>query len=1316
MNSRKPRGLFLNSKRAQCSIYQSGRMAFDSMRLSQAYHLDYREIDATDHHLAEPYDFYVFNYHHVTMAWLDTRAIRRMPGLKFTLVLEVAPGDPFVLCPREDFDAYLPLDPSLSTAIPRVFPMPRPLPRVPSLPPFREPEIPVIGTFGFATPGKGFEAVVDAVGREFDRAVVRLNVPHATYADDSTTVLHGRPYADYLEDLCRRVARPGITVDFQRRFLSDEDLIAWCAENTLNCFLYTRDQPGLSATTDQAIVAGRPLAINTNPTFRHLHPYLTPYPYRSLRESIAESLPGVLAMQEDWTSLNFARRFEDVLAQHGLLPARPAEIHLRTLPEPTRIPILLVNHAQEQCGIHQYGVDIAEALQTSRRYAVHLVTCSSQAELETATASVQPAAVIYNHYPLTMPWLSPEYTRRQPIPQIGVMHEVTQAEADQADTRLFDFHLCPDPTLEARNPICLKIPRLVPTYCNMHPLPSIPTIGTFGFAFSDKGFQRIVAQVNAEFDEAIVLIHAPKNDIVESDSNLIIEACRAMVTKPGIQVRVNQKFFTKARLLDFLASNSLNVFLYDEHKDRGISSSVEKAMAVHRPVAVSRSGMFRHLHGATPSVVLGERSLREIMETGIAPLVPYLQEWNAAAFVKGFEEALDQAVKDTASILASREAEEAPKGADSRLRRHVQTTRILWCLGPSASELLLATPILPALRAAMPGAQLTAVVPRSLQGLLLHCPHLQDLLTYDERRLERDASYRSALETRLREIGPDFAWATSTSTPLPAQLAQASGAPIVAGHAGACTHAVPPLSPLEPEGDRHQRLLASLGIEMPGTHPLTWITPEEEARMEDLLRSQGLDPSCVLAFCPEGDPPVNAWADALTAFCEAQGLTPVVLGGTSAVDLADSLIALWGRGLNLCGCLDVLETAAMVKICPLAAGNEGAWVHMACAVRTPHALALGGSQFGRFAPYSTETVAAVLPLTCYGCEGDCPHPTPLCLTQLTSATLLHALEIAWHRRAYRPRLVIQGQAGQDPSQPYLDLSPLLDPAQVQWQEADPQRAPVPLPRPPAGPLQSLAILMPSRGRLEALREMLAGLRISPRMKYIITAHYEDAELDALRRDFGHKAWFIDQRGYGDGGMTRTFNLAHFKARELGFDYAMLLCDDMLPQEPQWHTHLEAMLAVHDVDFGVLSTDETHKGVFGWNFFAGYPCGHLCLGRIDALGDFFLNPSFFSYVADNEVCIRMSRQGTRIHLLPLRVDHNHQNDPTRVRNAKFYEIDLNIFNAMFPDLRGRLDDVVMKGAYRQEGRFVLDQGRVVTPEETPGLLVTYDELLAFQEKQ
>lgn len=310
----KRKGLFINNAKAQDSIYESGLMVFNCLSLSDAYQLDYVEIDKANRSIPLGYDFYFFNYHAGTLGWLDTSKIKKIPGFTITMVLEILPGDPFVMCPDNHFDAYCVIDPTIRLRNPRVFAFPRPLEKVSGLPPYVEKEIPVIGTFGFATRGKGFQHVVEAVNREFERAVVKINIPFGNFVQESEA------YSEFLEKICREKAKKGIEVLVTHDYMSKEQLIEWCSQNTLNCFLYDRNMPGLAATTDQAIVSGRPLAVSRNDTFRHILLYLPPYPEWSLKESIARSGTGVRQMQDDWAPLNFARKFEELLTRS--LPAR----------------------------------------------------------------------------------------------------------------------------------------------------------------------------------------------------------------------------------------------------------------------------------------------------------------------------------------------------------------------------------------------------------------------------------------------------------------------------------------------------------------------------------------------------------------------------------------------------------------------------------------------------------------------------------------------------------------------------------------------------------------------------------------------------------------------------------------------------------------------------------------------------------------------------------------------------------------------------------------------------------------------------------
>jgi hypothetical protein len=300
------RGLFINNKKARDSIYESGLMVFNCLKRSNQYHLEYIEISFDERTIPLGYDFYFFNYHPSTMYWMDTSKLKQIPGLIITMVMEVLPDDPFVLCPDNHFNGYCVLDPTIKKSK-KVFAFPRPLELNTDVKPYIEKEVPHIGSFGFATRGKGFQHVVEAVNKEFEQAVIRINIPYGDFVPNS------KEYAMYLATLCKQQAKKGIEVQVTHEYMNKKDLLEWCSQNTINCFLYDRNMPGLAATTDQAIAAGRPLSISKNDTFRHILSYLPPYPEMSLKEAIKKSQPFIKQMQKDWSSENFTSRFEKML-------------------------------------------------------------------------------------------------------------------------------------------------------------------------------------------------------------------------------------------------------------------------------------------------------------------------------------------------------------------------------------------------------------------------------------------------------------------------------------------------------------------------------------------------------------------------------------------------------------------------------------------------------------------------------------------------------------------------------------------------------------------------------------------------------------------------------------------------------------------------------------------------------------------------------------------------------------------------------------------------------------------------------------------
>lgn len=309
--------LFINCPKAQDSIYESGLMAYKALMTSNAYKIDYFQLRSDGKNVVEDkYDVYIFNYHWVTTGWLDLNAIKSLSGKKFTLVLEVAENNPFPCLPeavQECFDGFMVLDPTLQFVRNDVFVFPRPLDWMFPRKTYKEPEKPVIGSFGFYTKGK-YHHIVDAVNREFDQAIIRFNLNIPSYGSYDDEYIN-----EMVDDLYAR-AKKGIEIIITNEYMDKQNLIDWCAENTLNCFLYDRDCQGLAATTDQAIMSGRPLAISDSSAFRHIHQYIKPYPQISLKESIANSSALLEQIRADWHPTNFANKFIEMLEVYNVKP------------------------------------------------------------------------------------------------------------------------------------------------------------------------------------------------------------------------------------------------------------------------------------------------------------------------------------------------------------------------------------------------------------------------------------------------------------------------------------------------------------------------------------------------------------------------------------------------------------------------------------------------------------------------------------------------------------------------------------------------------------------------------------------------------------------------------------------------------------------------------------------------------------------------------------------------------------------------------------------------------------------------------------
>lgn len=591
----RPHGVYLNQPQAQCSIYESGMMVFRALENSDRYTLEYFALSPETAHAIPKADFYIMNYHHATMQWLDTASVRALPGKVLTVVLEMLPGNPFVYVSPDHFDAYVVLDPTIAIEHPHVYAFPRPLEAQAASAPYTEKEIPWIGSFGFSTPGKGFELVVDAVNREFDRAKVRINIPPGTFADSHAALLQRRNYAEYLTELCTRVAKPGIEVEVTQAFMSKQELIDWCAQNTLNCFLYCRNQPGLSATTDQCISAGRPLAVSANETFRHLHQYLLPYPERSLRDAIACSEPEVARMRAEWTPRGFANRFAEVLQRLGVI--QPEVTIERWSPPalPAKRPVKLAFPASMSVSEQLLSVAAAGAIQRSRFF-----RSAAPDETLAITLAIGSAAA------------APESTALRLIPSES--GAVTLAAASES----------------------WQLPPLLPLHCNEQLLQDRPLIGAFFSAPNLAEARVLFDALSASPLAGDVYISVPGLD-AEGQTAFLQALLHNVPLSPQWGIRQPPAANTPIEILSAMSACTALAQPLSAPADTALFGY---ALATQRPVGLLSCSTGPELQQRLAPLLLEQLGLAALLAGGIAPLVPLYNDWSETRFIGALQRAV----------------------------------------------------------------------------------------------------------------------------------------------------------------------------------------------------------------------------------------------------------------------------------------------------------------------------------------------------------------------------------------------------------------------------------------------------------------------------------------------------------------------------------------------------------------------------------------------------------------------------------------------------------------------------------------------------
>lgn len=347
---------------------------------------------------------------------------------------------------------------------------------------------------------------------------------------------------------------------------------------------------------------------------------------------------------------------------------------------------------------------------------------------------------------------------------------------------------------------------------------------------------------------------------------------------------------------------------------------------------------------------------------------------------------------------------------------------ILLLRADAIGDHVLASGLIPLLRARWPETVVTVLCPALVADLFRSCPMVDRVIAFDPRRVKRkkqELMLRWALRHRF-DLAINTVFSRDLLVDSLARRVRAKrfvafkgdtsnqSAALLRRHDSAYTELVDaPEAPLHAL-DKLDLMARHLGLD--GTvEPAVWLTRDDHEAAERVFRENNLSPDSTLAFFPGSGTPIRlypGYGSALGGFLAARSAKVVALGSAADAPLAAGFLQdLPGSGhVNLCGRTGLREAAALLARCRLAMGAESGLAHLAWAVGTPQAVVVGGGHFGSFLPRSPITTTACLPMECFGCNWDCRFDRPHCIQDLPPEVLMQAMIEAWDGPSALPRV------------------------------------------------------------------------------------------------------------------------------------------------------------------------------------------------------------------------------------------------------------------------------------------------------------------------
>jgi heptosyltransferase III len=322
-------------------------------------------------------------------------------------------------------------------------------------------------------------------------------------------------------------------------------------------------------------------------------------------------------------------------------------------------------------------------------------------------------------------------------------------------------------------------------------------------------------------------------------------------------------------------------------------------------------------------------------------------------------------------------------------------------------DVLLATPVLRALRERYPAARLTMMVSQGTEDVVKWNPDLNDVLVVERGGLGSQVRLFHQIRQRRFDCVIDL-----TDGDRSAMLARYSGAPVRIGFndehrwRGRLYTSIVSAGPgIVHRVDRDLVALSPLGIAARSGPLVLHTSKEDEETADRLLQELGVmgadgSPAKPLVLLHPGARywfkawPAERFATLADRLSETYGCQVLIGGAVQESEIANAIAnKSASRPISIAGRATLLQFASLVKRCRVFIGNDNGAMHIAAAIGTPVVGLFGPSNPAEWGPRGGPAQVIYKGLDCR----QCFHPTCLrgdenCMKQITVEEVVAAAE------------------------------------------------------------------------------------------------------------------------------------------------------------------------------------------------------------------------------------------------------------------------------------------------------------------------------------